>query len=91
MRLVDDFVFQVKDVKSGQMKYKSHLDEENQTTHELRMLKASIMFKNKLNKLQKDGIYHKLNLLVKLRLLEGPLFIHALLQMITLTKEIFVL
>lgn len=36
-------------------------------------------------------MYHKLNLLVKLRLLEGPLFIYALLEIINLIKQIFVL
>ena len=49
------------------------------------------MFKNKLKKIHNEGIYHKLSLLVKLRLLEGPLFIHALIQMIELSKQIFVL
>ena len=54
-------------------------------------MKASYMFKNKISKIQKEGIFHKLNLLVKLRMLEGPMFIHALLQLISLMKEIFVL
>ena len=49
------------------------------------------MFKNKLERIKKEGMYQKLNLLVKLRLLEGPLFIHALQQMIQLSKELFIL
>lgn len=49
------------------------------------------MFRNKMQKLEKESIFHKLNLLVKLRLLEGPLFIHALQEMINLMKQIFVL
>lgn len=76
--MVDDFLVQVKDPKSGQMKYVSHKEQENQVTEELRRIRATYIFRNKLSKIHKEGIYHKLNLLVKLRLLEGPLFIHAL-------------
>ena len=37
------------------------------------------------------SLYYKLNLLIRLRLLEGPLFIYALKELIQLKKQIFVL
>ena len=84
---MDDFLVPVKDPKSGQIKYQSNQDtEQKKVNKELARLRASYMFRNKMQKLEKESIFHKLNLLVKLRLLEGPLFIHALQEMINLMK-----
>lgn len=44
------------------------------------------MFKNKIQKQEKEALYSKLTLLIKLRLLEGPLFVYAMKELIQIRK-----
>ena len=50
-----------------------------------------MIFKNKIMRQEKQALFSKLNLLIKLRLLEGPLYIYSLFELIKLQKQLFVL
>ena len=62
-----------------------------QVNSKLWRLKQTIKFKTKILLQEKISLYYKLNLLIKLRLLEGPLFIYTLKELIELKKQMFVL
>lgn len=57
-----------------------------QVNSKLWKLKQTIKFKNKITLQERMSLYYKLNLLIKLRLLEGPLYIYALKELIDLKK-----
>lgn len=67
------------------------MDQDMQVNSKLWKLKQTIKFKNKITLQERMSLYYKLNLLIKLRLLEGPLYIYALKELIDLKKQCFVL
>ena len=75
----EEFLVRVKDSKSGKIELQMEREKKCEDSHDHRQIQATFDVKNKLNKVHNEVLYHKLNLLIKLRLLEGPLFIHALL------------
>lgn len=66
VKLVEDFLVQKKDPKSGQVRYSTKQEVETQLSKRLQRIRATIMFKNKILKQEKLNLYGKLNLLIKL-------------------------
>jgi hypothetical protein len=51
--------------------------------------RSKFLFKKKIKKTEKKQFYSRIQLLIKLRVMKGPLFVHCLLEGIRLSKEIF--
>lgn len=51
----------------------------------------SYIFRKKLQNVEAEAIFQKLHLLIKLRLLEGPLFIYALQEILNQVKQLFII
>ena len=58
---------------------------------EFKRKKKNILFKKRVLKDDKLATFTRIMLLIKLRVLQGPLFIYALLECIRLKKQIFIL
>lgn len=69
----------------------SDKNEQEPKLDDAKIQKKSIEFKRKFERTEKYSLYSKIMLLVKLRVLKGPLFIYAILECIKLSRSILIL
>lgn len=72
----------------NQQKISSFKDDEEM--HQFLKSRNKYLFKKKIKKTEKTQLYNRIMLLIKMRVMRGPLFVYCLLEGLRLSKEILI-